>query len=347
MAAARPRRGARLVVSVGVVLATGTAGCGDGSVDRRDRLGTVVDNFVADTGGGIAVAVVEDGTIAAITGGRASLDGERTVDGATSFRIASVTKTFLAALTLMLVDDDRLGVDDALRDLFDAPGAWGEVTARQLLNHTSGLPRSGPRIDPSTWRTPADIDLDPLCAPGACRNYADENYVVVGLVIEHVTGSPLEGALRERILEPLELERTFLEPAETPTPPVAEHPARELWKPLPGVVTNAEDLARFGAALFGGELLSDASARAMLDFDATADLPCAEECHMPPGYGLGVIWYADLLPCDTWGHDGSTGAFLGYLPATGTTVAVVTNVEPWPDDFGRSIVEAATGAGCA
>jgi D-alanyl-D-alanine carboxypeptidase len=247
---------------------------------------------------------------------------------------------------LLLVDDGRLALDAHLRSLFAEVGVWGDVTVRELLSHTSGVPRSGPTVDPSAWRTPADIAWTPICAPGACRNYADENYVVIGLVIERVTGKPLEQVLRERIVAPLGLRRTFLEPAEQPTAPVARHPVRDVWKPLSGIVTTAEELARFGQALFNGTLINAQLLRAMLDFDTTSDIPCAEECHMRFPYGLGVWRYPDVGKCVVWGNDGSTGSYLAFVPARRQTVAVVTNVEPWPDGFGPSIMPAVTRDTC-
>jgi D-alanyl-D-alanine carboxypeptidase len=307
----------------------------------------VVQGFATSTGGGIGVAVLgSEGKPQLLSAGPASRDRASSVTDATVFRVASVTKTYLAALTLQLVEDGRLALDAPLRSLFVEVGVWGDVTVRELLSHTSGVPRSGPTVDPSTWRTPADIAWQPLCAPGTCRNYADENYVVIGLVIQRVRATPLEQVLRERIVAPLGLRRTFLEPAEKPTAPVAQHPARPVWKPLPVIVTNAEELARFGQALFDGTLITPQSLREMLDFDATADIPCAEECNMPVPYGLGIERYPDVGDCAVWGHSGSTGAYLAVVPERRQTIAVVTNVEPWPDGFGQSIVPAATRGTC-
>jgi D-alanyl-D-alanine carboxypeptidase len=307
----------------------------------------VVERFAASTRGGIGVAVLgREGEPRLLSAGPASPDGASSVTDATAFRVASVTKTYLAALTLLLVDDGRLALDAPLRSLFAEVGAWGDVTVRELLSHTSGVPRSGPTVDPSKWRTPADIAWKPICAPGACRNYADENYVIIGLVIQRVAATPLEQVLRERIVAPLDLRRTFLEPAEQPTAPVALHPVRPVWKPLPGIVTNAEDLVRFGQALFDGTLINAQSLRAMLDFDATANSPCAEECNMPLPYGLGVERYPDVGNCAVWGHSGSTGSYLAFVPARHQTIAVVTNVEPWPDGFGQSIIPAMTRDTC-
>lgn len=322
---------------------------GDTSGDDATTVQAVADRFADETRGGIAIAVAgEAGPVERTTAGVATRAGHEPVDDETAFRVASVTKTFLAALTLTLVDDGLLELDASLGSVFGGDaGRWSAVTLRQLLTHTSGLPRTGPRVDPSTWRSPADIDLEPLCDPGACRNYADENFVVAGLVIAHVAGQPLERALRARILEPFDLDRTFLAPAETPTPPIARHPTRAVVKALPGVVTTAADLARFGQALFGGQVLRESSLDAMLDFDATADIPCAEECHLSFPYGLGVFDFSGVVRCPFVGHDGSTSALLAYVPSRRQTIAVVSNVEPWPDDLVTSVLAAATDGQCA
>jgi CubicO group peptidase (beta-lactamase class C family) len=334
---------------VAFLLAATTVGCSDRTDTQAQppALVDVVHDFADRTGGAIAVAVVAaEGEPQLLHAGSASSDDASSVTDATVFRVASITKMYLAALALLLVEDGRLALDAPLRSLFDEAGVWGAVTVRQLLSHTSGLPRSGPNVDPSTWRTPADIAWHPICAPGACRNYADENYVVIGMIIERVTGKPLERMLRDRIVTPLGLRRTFLEPAEQPTAPVAQHPVRPVWKPLSGIVTNAEELARFGQALFDGTLVNAASLRAMLDFDATADIPCAEDCSMPLPYGLGVEQYPDGGNCTAWGHSGSTGSYLAVVPARHETIAVVTNVEPWPAGFGQTIIPAVTRGAC-
>ena len=325
------------------------AGCSGGSDQRKQPLALVdvVEGFASSTGGGVSLAVFAgDSDPRLMSAGHASLDVASPVTDATVFRVASVTKLYLATLSLLLIEDQRLTLDAPLRSLFGEVGVWGDVKVRELLSHTSGLPRSGPSVDPSVWRTPGDIALAPICAPGTCRNYADENYVVVGLVIQRVTGKPLEAVLRERIVTPLGLHRTFLEPAETPTAPMAQHPVRAVWKPLPGIVTNAEELARFGHALLDGTLVNAESLRAMLDFEATADVPCAEDCHMPLPYGLGVEQYPDIGECAVWGHSGSTGSYLAIIPARHEAVAVVTNVEPWPAGFAQSIIPAATRGVC-
>ena len=336
-------------VGLTVLLVATTAGCSGGTEKqaRPPALADVVQHFATNTNGGIGVAVLtREGKPRLLSAGSASPDASSPVTDATVFRVASITKTYLAALTLLLVEDGLLTLDAPLRSLFAKVGVWGDVTVRELLSHTSGLPRSGPNVDPSTWRTAADIAWQPICAPGRCRNYADENYVVIGMIIQRVEATPLAQVLRKRIFAPLGLRRTFLEPAERPTAPVAQHPVRPVWKPLPLIVTNAEELARFGQALFDGQLVNAQSLRAMLDFDATADIQCADECAMPVPYGLGVERYPDVGRCAVWGHSGSTGSYFAFVPALHQTVAVVTNVEPWPDGFGQSIIPAATRDTC-
>jgi CubicO group peptidase (beta-lactamase class C family) len=148
-------------------------------------------------------------------------------------------------------------------------------------------------------------------------------------------------------LVPLGLRRTFLEPAEQPTAPVARHPARDVWKPLPAIVTTAEELARFGHALFNGTLINAQSLRAMLDFEATSDIPCAEECHMrfrTASVCVAVSGRCVSARCGAT-TDRPVPMWRSY-PRDTKPSRVVTNVEPWPDGFGLSIMPAVTRDTC-
>src|SRR4029078_4406431 len=134
------------------------------------------------------------------------------------FRIASVTKLFVAAIVLQLVDEGAFALDDEVA-LIEGP------TIRQLLNHTSGLPH-GAEIDAliaparenlahrSEW-TPRDMlariaSKPRLFAPGEGWFYTGSNYVVLGLLVEETTGATLRDELQRRIAEPLALADTEL-----------------------------------------------------------------------------------------------------------------------------------------
>jgi len=234
------------------------------------------------------------------------------LQGTALFNVGSITKTFVAALVLDLVEDGVLGLDDDVSA--HLPGrfeAIGSMTVRSLLNHTSGLPDyfEDPAIaaawlkDPSSeWKAEELIDISlalPRHEPGIF-SYANCNYILIGLMIESVTGSTLAETLRRRILDSLGLAATRL-------PGTASAAAG-------GLVSTADDVARFLAALLGGEIVRETSLREML---TTVPSDWAES----QGYGLGIEHVESLMgfnvsPCGmAWGHMG-----LGQA----TTVALAT-----------------------
>ena len=247
------------------------------------------------------------------------------------FRISSATKLFVAAVVLQLVDEGafELGGEVGLVD--------GGVTVRQLLNHTSGLPHGlemNELIEPYREnrahrpdRTPRDmlglIEARPrLFSPGEGWSYTGSNYVVLGLLIEEVTGATLSEELRRRILDPLDLADTEL-PELYSTPPglargylPADNPLLPELGPGPvdvtdiepfgwgggGIVSSARDLARFLEALLGGELLSPAMRAEML-----TTVP--SDWEESDRYGLGIEEVTSIgearSPCGAvWGHFG-------------------------------------------
>lgn len=157
------------------------------------------------------------------------------------FEVGSVTKTFVTALVLALVEDGVLGLDDKVAAHLPARvGSLGSVTVRSLLNHTSGLyDFFEDTAVTDAWRTDATLDWNverlieiclalPRHEPGRFR-YANSNYLLVGLVIQSVMSRPLDEAIRRRILEPLDL-------ADTRLPRTAIAAAG-------GLISTADDLA--------------------------------------------------------------------------------------------------------
>jgi len=250
------------------------------------------------------------------------------------FRVASVTKLFIAAALLQLVGERALTLDGDAGPL--VPG----VTVRQLLNHTSGVPNFDDDLvsffEPYR-RDPAHrSELGPrellglalgrprLFAPGEGWAYTGSNYQALGLLVEETTGSPLRAELKRRIFDPLGLGATDL-PAETwPVEGLARAyaPAHNPLFPgagpgpvdmteldLPfnwaggGIVSSGRDLARFLRALLGGELLKD-DLRAEMLRTVPADWDESD------GYGLGICEVTSLMgraasPCGSaWGHLG-------------------------------------------
>jgi D-alanyl-D-alanine carboxypeptidase len=299
----------------------------------EDQLDAVVATGVP---GAVVVAVGPSGRIEAAAGLADVRTGEAlTVDH--RFRIGSVTKLFVAALVLQLVEEGLLDLDaDA------APFAEG-VTIRQLLNHTSGLPDFADDVVSffEPWRRNPNHrwELGPreelelvmekprLFAPGEAWSYHGSNYIVLRLVVEETTGVTLREALRHRILEPLGLKRTDLVegplrgdcargylPADNPVLPGGPGPVDVTEIDVPfhraggGVVSTAGEIARLLRAQLGGELLPERLREEML---------CAVESDWEETdrYGLGIGEITALMgrqrsPCGAaWGH---LGFSVGY-----------------------------------
>jgi D-alanyl-D-alanine carboxypeptidase len=258
------------------------------------------------------------------------------------FRIASVTKLYVATVVLQLVDEGAFELDEEV-GLIE-----GGVTVRQLLNHTSGLPHGvelKELLEPyrvnlahrPEW-TPRDmlrlIQSRPrLSAPGEGWYYSGSNYVVLGLLVEETTGESLSEALRQRVLDPLGLVDTELPelsttpagltrgylPADNPVLPGPSPGPVDVSEVEPfgwgggGMVSSARDVARFLQALLGGELLVPRMQAEML-----RTVP--SDWEESDGYGLGIeevtsLWGIEQSTCGpAWGHFGLS---LGY-----TTIAL-------------------------
>jgi D-alanyl-D-alanine carboxypeptidase len=299
---------------------------------------------------GVSAAVsLPDGALWSGAGGEADRRTGRPLKPDTPMAIASVTKTFVAALVLELAEEGRLSLDDPLsRWLPRYPDARA-ITVRQLLNHTSGLfgvdeneaYTEAVDRDPDRRWTPADTLRyveRPYFAPGRGWHYSDTNYVLLGQVIQRATGSTVAQELHQRLLDELGLQRIVLQPDE-PAPPHTAHghggPGPE--NPGPGryvpytsiastewtsaaMIADAPALARWGRALFAAQAITPASLKQMTDF-VPADMIGYE------GYGLGVgrrhTWRLDG---DLWGAVGlfpGFGSDLWYSPDIKTTVAVL------------------------
>lgn len=160
------------------------------------------------------------------------------VDPAQAVRIASIAKTFVAAATLRLVDESRLGLDDPVGPLLPGPLADAlradgydltRITVRMLLSHTAGLfdyaehPAFQARVvnEPGhVWTRDEQVAFamdhgDPLAAPGERFAYSDTGYVLLSALIETVTAQPMATAVRELLsLDRLGLSHTWFETLE-------------------------------------------------------------------------------------------------------------------------------------
>ena len=308
---------------------------------------------------GISVTILfPDGSSWLGVSGVADIAKETPVTPSTSFAIASVSKTFTAALVLQLAQEGVIELDKPVRTYLPDLKINAKITVRQLLDHTSGLRdyffhASIDRVllrDPSRrWGTADSLKYvgKSYFKPGEGWHYSNTNYLVLGMLAERVGDAPLAEQIRSRFLRPLGLRHTWYQPTESPTSEVAhgyrfESSARDARAidlsdgspimPFTSVVTaaagagglasNSSDLARWARALYAGGVLSPESVDAIL-----GDISRTEPYKPRVPYGLGV----QRLEIDGAPSLGHSGRLLGFrsavrwLPEEDLAISVLTN----------------------
>jgi len=203
-----------------------------------------------------------------------------------AMRIASITKTFTAAVILQLIAEGGLHFSDSLRSFVAFPGV-GTITVRNLLAHTSGIYdyyNSAPVLASlgRSWTHEEVIDVaraQPLAfVPGTMQQYSNTNYYLLGMIIESVTGHPYEVEVRSRLLAPLDLHGTYVAGVESPIGTLARGYDHTSGTPMDvtdlvdpsltwaagGIVSTAPDLLVWTRALLAGGVLSPTMRDAML-----------------------------------------------------------------------------------
>ena len=273
---------------------------------------------------GVAFAAVRDGAVIWDGASGRARDGRTELTPSTPLVIGSVMKTFVAAAVLQLVDEGRISLADPLRrHLPELQQISDKITVGQLLDHTSGLAdlfndttRRGLEEEPMRSWTAADVLAtlhEPWYQPGVGWAYANTNYYLLAMLVEAVTDAPLASELQARFLGPLDLAATsVLDGAQVGSP------LDEAWTTIfwgsGAMGASAVDLARWGDALYAGDLLSQESQAALLHFNAD-------------DYGLGVqrLEVGDL---DGYGHTGLLNTYttlLFHVPEERVTVALLVN----------------------
>jgi CubicO group peptidase (beta-lactamase class C family) len=160
---------------------------------------------------GVAVAVVRKGSVLLAKGyGDANVEHRVPVTPDTIFQSGSVGKQFTAAAVMLMVEQEKLALDDPLTKFFpDAPAHWSGIKVRHLLTHTSGIPDyTGGSIDYRKDHSEEDLvrmayTLKPEFAPGSRWNYSNTAYVLLGVLVRKASGKFYGDVLREQVFEPL------------------------------------------------------------------------------------------------------------------------------------------------
>jgi D-alanyl-D-alanine carboxypeptidase len=288
--------------------------------------------------------------------GKSNIEQKTNMHESTPFRIGSITKVFVAVVTLLLQEKGKLQLEDKLTDYLpelknSIPHA-SQITIRMLLNHSSGI--RDPKNDDSTYllyitNFPGQVDSMTIDArlqtyvygkplffiPGTQSRYSNTGYWLVGNIIEQITGRSMQEVLQAMIFQPLQMTNSYYE--EKPNENVNHgyfvvggnltdvtpwDKADGDGDPSSGIISTAADLFKFSERLFSGKLITKKSLQEMLQNTKLSN--CQDgECE----YRLDI---------ETWNQGrvkgyGKNGSSIGYeanwiyFPEKKTTVITFAN----------------------
>lgn len=326
-----------------------------------------LERLVAAPGGppGAIATMYRDGKTTVLRAGRANVKRPGAPKPTDHMRIASVAKAFSGAVALNLVQAGRLGLDDTIAQrLSGMPAAWGPVTVRQMLTHTSGLPdytqskgfANQASKDPRGFVSPSKIiswvRAQPLeFAPGAKYEYSNTDNIVIGLIAEAVTGKPYGENLKEVVFGPANLRQTSF-PTRPPLPKpfihgyvteVGEPPAdvSTLLSPSGAwasgaIVSTPRDLNTFIRSYLGLKFFSAAQQQEQMQF-----VPGGESS--PPGPGqnsAGLALFRYKTKCGTvYGHTGNFPGYVQWAAASADGTRAVTTSLNIPAPTGKLLAQ--------
>lgn len=305
--------------------------------------------------------ILADGRFTSVSTGLSNLENKTPLQPTDKMLAGSIGKTYFAAVVMQLVQEGKLNLDEKIAKWFGRepwfprlPNA-SDITARMLMNHTSGLAEyyelkgfiNTLRSKPDMAFKPeilveCVLDSKPLFAAGQGWSYADTNYILVGMIAERITGKSLYSQVEKRILKPLKLTRTIPSNSRTlpgvitgysmPNSPFGfEGPVIKDGKFIinpqfewagGGYASTAEELARWAKALYEGKVFKPAMLEQML-----AAVPA--KTGRGDKYGLGV-----QVRQSNWGISyGHGGWFPGYnsemeyFPEHKVAIAIQVNTD--------------------
>lgn len=304
----------------------------------------LADNFAADGPGAVVLVARGDDVLYRGARGMASLELSVPLSADQVFRLGSVTKQFAAAAVLHLIDEGKLTLDDPLSKFVPGYPDGDKITVRMLLNHTSGIRDYTDIPGRMDWEIQKDMTTAQLIdsfknekpdfAPGTQWKYDNSGYVLVGVVIESVTGMSWHAYLYQTYFKPLHLTHTGYGDETIAVIPghvmgytrngdhwaVAHYLSMTQPHAAGALVSSVDDLLRWNRALHGGKLLSK---------QRYAQMTTPTGAAVAEHYGFGIV-HTTLRGQTVLEHGGGIFGFntaLLYLPDTQVTVAVLSNFD--------------------
>lgn len=294
---------------------------------------------------GLSVAIVKNGRAVLEKGyGKRSLTDRSPVEPDTLFAIGSVSKQFTCAAVFLLAEEGRLSIHDPVVKYYPRLTRAEDITLLDLMNHVSGYPDYYP-LDFLDRRMQKAIDPDQLLRqyaggkldfePGSKWSYSNTGYILLGRVVEKVSGESLGEFLAHKVFKPLHMDHTVYEPAlsdarlaEGFTTFALSDPERvnlegKGWLGgAGGIFSTPSDLAKWDLALMGGHVLKPESFAAMTTPRTLTDGRSAE-------YGCGLS-IRSQSGRQILAHNGAVSGFNTFnamIPSTRSAVIMTCNVE--------------------
>lgn len=294
---------------------------------------------------GLSLAVVRDGAVVLQRAyGKASLKDGSDATTNTMFAIGSVSKQFTCAAVLLLAEDGKLAVTDAVAKYYPGLTRAADLSLLDLMNHVSGYPDYYP-LDFVDRRMQAVIAEDELLKqyaggaldfePRSQYSYSNTGYILLGRVVERVSGESLGAFLARRIFKPLGMERTVYEPALSDTrlarghttfllsPPGPVAPEGQGWlRGAGGIYSTPGDMVKWNLALIEGRVLKPESLALM-----TASRQLSTGRVSEYGCGLSVRLQGGR---PVWSHSGAVSGFnasSAMVPSTRSSVILMCNLD--------------------
>lgn len=358
--------GLMLVVAISVWTGRGTPISAQSAVNGASSAAAEIDALMSRSfkpdGPGAAVIVVKNGEVVLRKGyGMANLELGIPVEPDMIFRLGSITKQFTAVATLMLIDEGKLSFDDPITKFIpDYPTQGQTITVEHLLTHTSGIKSyTGlPEWRP-LWRK--DVSLKEMIdlfknkpmefAPGEKWNYNNSGYVLLGEIIEKVSGMTYGDFVEKKIFAPLGMTQTFYDNTARIIPRRITGYTRAgdkwvnadylsmSWPHAAGaLVSTVDDLAKWDAALYSGKLVRQESLK-------RAWTPYRLKNGRSTKYGYGWVM-SDVAGIPSIEHGGGIHGFttIGVrLPSEKIYVAILTNRDSGTGTLGQQAAALAAG----
>lgn len=293
--------------------------------------------------------------------GLADLEQHVSASPMTVYQIGSITKQFTAVSVMQLVEAGRIRLDDSVATyVTDLPETWRRVTVRQLLNHTSGIPSMTDIGERWVRRWREDMSTDSLLAltahdsmwfrPGTSWRYDNTGYLLLGVILDRVTGEPFPTFVEDRLLRPLGLHHTFYCDLDRVLPGRAPGYQRDStgWRRAPylsmthpysagALCSTVDDLGLWNVLLATGKVVSAASYRTMTTPEGAAQ---------PRRYGF-ALFVDSIGGHRRISHGGGINGFTSansYLPDDTLSVTILTNSgSSRPDSLVQNVIRAALG----